>query len=108
MVVEEGPLNFVGQMMQRASFLAPMQRKTLCSHFLKREMLPVKSRKNVWLLLAGAHANAARHPGYYAQLTAGFGGGGTHLRRCHLPNPQEVYLTEVAPEMALHITEETS
>ena len=41
------------------------------------------------------------------ELTAGFGGVGTHLRRCHLPNPQEVDLTEVAPEMALQLTEET-
>jgi peptide/nickel transport system ATP-binding protein len=30
-----------------------------------------------------------------------------HLKRCHLPNPEEIYQTEVLPEIAPDLAEET-
>ena len=30
-----------------------------------------------------------------------------HLKRCHLPNPEEIYRTEVLPEIAPDLAEET-
>ena len=40
------------------------------------------------------------------ELTPARSGGG-HLKRCHLPNPDAVYETEVLPEIAPDLVEET-